>query len=204
MILDLSQRSPGAIYHLMTQTLVPRPIAWVLTENDDGGHNLAPFSYFNAVSSNPPLIMISVGKKPDGSDKDTHRNIREREHYTVHIADSRLLDALNQSSATLEMNDSELKHCGLDTVDFDDHPVPRLFDARVAYACKLHDIHLVGNTPQAVIYGEVTAMYIDDAITTSDEQGRMKIHADRLDPVSRLGAAEYMSAGDILHRKRPI
>ena len=67
MILDLSELKPAQVYFQMIQTLVPRPIAWVLSEIEQNKYNLAPFSYFNAVCSDPPLIMLSVGKKPDGS-----------------------------------------------------------------------------------------------------------------------------------------
>lgn len=71
MDINLDDLSSTEVYYTMTETLVPRPIAWVLSENLSGSYNLAPFSYFTAVCSNPPLIMISVGKKPDGSPKDT-------------------------------------------------------------------------------------------------------------------------------------
>ena len=69
MIIDFTQLPPASIYHTMTQTVVPRPIAWVLTSHDNGQWNVAPFSYFNAVSSHPPLVSLSVGRKRDGSRK---------------------------------------------------------------------------------------------------------------------------------------
>ena len=78
MILDLSQLKPAQVYFHMIQTLIPRPIAWVLSEIEQGKYNLAPFSYFNAVCSDPPLIMLSVGKKPDGApitQQVTRRNV---------------------------------------------------------------------------------------------------------------------------------
>jgi len=203
MILQLDQHSPTAIYFLMTQTVVPRPIAWVLSENETGTYNLAPFSYFNAVCSDPPLLMISVGKKPDGSEKDTRVNIRERKHFTIHIADSTLLPALNQSSATLDANESELDGLDLTTTEFENHPVPRIEQCKIAYACELYEIHELGSLPQAVIYGEIKSIYIDDSITTTDEKGRIKVHTDRLQPIARLGANEYMDAGEILTLKRP-
>ena len=78
---DLSELSPNRVYYTMIQTLVPRPIAWVLTDNGNDSFNLAPFSYFNGVASDPPLLMISVGKKPDGTLKDTRTNIIERNEF---------------------------------------------------------------------------------------------------------------------------
>ena len=78
MEIDLDSLSANGVYHTLTRTVIPRPVAWVLSENAGGDYNLAPFSYFNAICSDPPLIMISVGKKPDGSSKDTRVNITAR------------------------------------------------------------------------------------------------------------------------------
>ena len=74
MIIQFADLKPLQRYHMMTQTIIPRPIAWVLTENDNGSSNLAPFSYFTALCSDPALVVLSIGKKPDGSLKDTRHN----------------------------------------------------------------------------------------------------------------------------------
>ena len=203
MILQLDQYSTNATYFLMTQTLIPRPIAWVLSENETGTYNLAPFSYFNGVCSEPPLIMLSIGKKPDGTEKDTRRNIKQRKNFTVHIADATLLEALNQSSATLDENESELDKLNLHTTEFDGAALPRLADCKIAYACVLHDVHEIGNLPQAVIYGEVKTIYIDDSIVSTSAKGRINVHAEKLQPIARLGASNYMQAGDVISIKRP-
>ena len=89
------------VYFTMTQLVLPRPVAWVMTENDNGSYNLAPYSYFNAVSSDPAILMFSSGLQEDGSEKDSLRNIRERENYVIHIASDTQLADLNQTSATL-------------------------------------------------------------------------------------------------------
>jgi len=85
MQIPLDTLSPNRVYHLMIQSIVPRPIAWILSDNGDGSLNLAPFSYFNAVCSDPPVLMVSIGRKADGGDKDTARNLVERKHCVVHI-----------------------------------------------------------------------------------------------------------------------
>ena len=77
MIINFSELKPTQIYKTMIQTVIPRPIAWTLTENENGTYNLAPFSYFNAIGSNPPMVSLSIGKRRDGRDKDTKRNIEE-------------------------------------------------------------------------------------------------------------------------------
>ena len=86
MYIDFGKMTAQQVYITMTQTIVPRPIAWVLSENPDQSLNLAPYSYFNAVCSDPPLLMISAGVKPDGATKDTRDNIRDRKEFVVHIA----------------------------------------------------------------------------------------------------------------------
>jgi len=203
MVLDLSELKPAQVYFHMIQTLVPRPIAWVLSEIEQDKYNLAPFSYFNAVCSNPPLIMLSVGKKPDGSFKDTRVNIEQRKDFVVHIAQRDMLEDLNQSSATLAADVSELDLLGIETTTFEGSRLPRIKACKVAYACECYEIHELGSTPQSIIYGKVNHIYIDDAITSTGEKGRLKVHADKLEPIARLGADEYMSFGDVIRMSRP-
>ncbi len=203
MHIDLSLISPSEVYFNIIQTLVPRPVAWVLSENAGGSHNLAPFSYFNAISSDPPMLMISVGKKPDGSPKDTHVNIEARREFVVHIAHREMLEAMNQSSATLPAEVSELDASGLDTVPLPGSRIPRIAGTRVAFACVCHEIHEIGNTPQAMILGKINGIYIADEVTSVAAKGRLKVHADRLNPVARLGASEYMACGEIITLARP-
>ena len=113
MVIDLSALKPAQVYFHMVQTLIPRPIAWVLSETEQDKYNLAPFSYFNAVCSDPPLIMLSVGKKPDGRLKDTHVNIEQHKDFIIHIAHRDMLQDLNASSATLDASISELEQLGV-------------------------------------------------------------------------------------------
>ena len=115
MDIDLSELSAGCIYHLMTQTLLPRPIAWVLTDDGAGCLNLAPFSYFTAVASEPPVLMFSVGTRPDGSPKDTRRNAEATGHFVVHIAHAGLLDAVNDTATGYPPDRSEVTALGLET-----------------------------------------------------------------------------------------
>lgn len=203
MYFDLSQLTPGQVYVRMIQTLIPRPIAWVLSENADGGFNLAPFSYFNAVCSDPPLIMLSVGKKPDGSHKDTRVNIEQRSRFVIHIAHKEQAQDLTASSATLPAGESELQRLGLETVPFEDFGLPRLADCRVAYACERYRIEEIGGTPQSLILGKVETIYVDDAVTREDGKGRIQVDAQGIDPLGRLGADEYTSLGELIRVPRP-
>ncbi len=204
MQIKLDELPTQQVYFTMTQSLLPRPIAWLLTENDDGGYNLAPFSYFNAVCSDPPLVVISIGKQEDGSDKDSLRNVRERPECVIHIASGDQLDALNQSSATLPPGQSEVEAAGLELTSVQGFRMPRLSDCRIAMFCERHDIQMIGSRKQqALLFAEVREIYVADDCAETLENGRLKIHADRIEPLSRLGASEYATFGELRRVQRP-
>lgn len=203
MIINLDDLSSSETYFAMTQAIVPRPIAWVLSENSAGDYNLAPFSYFNAVCSDPPLIMISLGKKPDGTPKDTRVNIEARPSFVVHIAGVEQLEQLNASSATLPAGESEIAHLGLELAEFPGSRLPRLADCRLAMACELYQVMELGPVPQAMIFGRLTHLYLADDVAEHDPKGRLKIHAERLNPLARLGAREYFAGGEVITLVRP-
>ncbi|MCG6871175.1 MAG: flavin reductase family protein [Gammaproteobacteria bacterium] len=203
MFVDFEKLSSSQVYFTLTQTVVPRPIAWTLSRNADGGFNLAPFSYFNAVCSAPPMVMLSIGRKPDGSRKDTRRNIAERRDFTVHIVDSELLEEMNASSASLPEAESELSASNLEVVPFESFPVPRLERARVAFACTLQQMLELGDGAQGLALATVHGVYVDDRIVTTDSKGRFKLDVKALDPVARLGASEYALLGELRHLRRP-
>lgn len=203
MYIELEKLSPNQIYVTMTQAVIPRPIAWVLSDNGNGGYNLAPYSYFNAVCSDPPLVFISVGKKPDGSYKDTRVNIEKRSHFVIHIAHRGLAETMTETSRTLPHGESELDRVGLSVTEFEGFPLPRLTDCRVALACELYEIQEVGTTPQSLVFGKVVTIYVDDDVVSTDDKGRLKLHAKKVDPIGRLGASEYVTFGEILSIPRP-
>ena len=188
-------------YATMTQTIVPRPIAWILTENDVGTYNLAPFSYFNAICSEPPLVVISVGVQPDGSVKDTRHNLEQRGNCVIHIAHRQMAAELTATSATLPRNTSELDELGLKSAAMPGSTLPRLQGCRVAYAATLRESNLINE--QWIAFLELTQLHLDDSIVGQDGKGRLKVMADKLDPIGRLGGGEYVLAGEIINIPRP-
>ena len=203
MITNLINLSPNNIYHLMTQSIIPRPIAWVLTESSESNYNLAPFSYFTAVSSAPPLLMFSVGKKPTGEIKDTTKNVLTNKKMVIHIAHEQQSKAVTESAATLPHGESELSSTGLEIVEFEGFSLPRLKDCHIAFACSLYETQQLGDTPQTLIFAQIEQIYINDEVIELDEKGRVKVLADKVKPLSRLGGAEYGSLGDIIRNVRP-
>lgn len=202
MIIDFNCTAPLTRYHLLTQTIVPRPIAWVLSLNEDNSYNLAPFSFFNAVCSDPPLLLISIGKKSDGSIKDTRRNIASGRPFVIHIAGSDQSHALNNSASELAYGESEVLLDKLTLVDFPGCALSRLADCQIAFDCCLYDSHEIGPKQQAMIYAKINQLYIDSDVVEED-RGRYTIDPNKINPLARLGGAQYANLGDIFSLVRP-
>lgn len=201
MHIDLSTLAPASVYATLTQTIVPRPIAWVISRNESGSLNLAPFSYFTAVASDPPTVVVSVGKHADGRPKDTRRNVQARHDFVVNIAHADMAEAMTASSASLAPDDSEIDACSLETAAMPGSSVPRLAACRVAYACRYE--HAVEVGAMAVLFARLTDVWLDPSVVTEDAKGRLKVDAATLDPLGRLGGGEYLTAGDVIDIERP-
>jgi flavin reductase (DIM6/NTAB) family NADH-FMN oxidoreductase RutF len=201
MLIDFNNVSPNQRYHTITQTLIPRPIAWVLTDNGDASYNLAPFSYFTAVASDPALLMISVGKKTETEPKDTRKNCLARPKFVIHIPRSDQAEALNESARSRPFGDSEITAGQLALTDFNGFAIPRLEDCAVAYACELHKVDDI-TASQTLIFGQVQQVYIDDACAKFNND-RLNVDATAIDPLTRLGGANYASIGKPFTLARP-
>ncbi len=207
MYIDLQNQKPSAAYFTVIQTVMPRPVAWILSPNRSNGgeptYNLAPFSYFCPVCSDPPLAVVSIGIKPDGSSKDTLINVSERRFFTIHIAHRELLDALNATSASMPYGVSEAAELGLNLVPFENAEVPRLKAARIAFSCELERVMPVGRGAQNLIFARLHSVWIDDDAIVEDARGRLKVDAGQVAPIARLGGGEYAFLGEVLSRRRP-
>ncbi len=188
-------------YKLLTGTIIPRPIAFVTTISSDGVINGAPFSYFNIVSSNPPMLSVSV-QRAGGQMKDTARNIYENREFVVHIVDTENVEKINKTAASLPADESELEIAELTPVESEKISVPGIKEAKVRYECKLVQAIPVGgkeDVPGADLFiGEVVLFHLDEAIYDNTY-----INARELDAVSRLAGANYAKIGDIFSIERP-
>ncbi len=201
MIIQFADLKPLQRYHMMTQTIIPRPIAWVLTENDNGSSNLAPFSYFTALCSDPALVVLSIGKKPDGSLKDTRHNLASGRECVIHIANIEQAPAVTDSSATMEYGQSEVDALGLRLVPFE-NGLARIEQCPVAYRCKLFDMHEIGPNQQGIIYCELLSVYVCDEAVEA-EGSRMTIAPEVINPLARLGGASYAGLSSSFKIERP-
>jgi len=197
----MSTLAPVEAYAMMTQTVIPRPVAWILTQNSDDSYNLAPFSYFNGLASDPPMIMISFGLAPNGSLKDTRANIEARKEFIVHIAHREMAEAMTKSSATMPPNESEVEMLNLPLEKMPGSSLPRLADCRIAYACEYDSMHMIKD--QAIVFATLKHLYAADSVVGKDAKGRMCINAVDVDPLGRLGGGEYFGAGELISVERP-
>ncbi len=207
MFIDFAELSASQVYQTMTQTLIPRPIAWVLTDNGphngNPSYNLAPFSYFTAVSSDPALVMLSIGKKPEGEIKDTRRNLLERKHAIIHIAHESDAKDVTASAATLPFGDSEIESLGIDAEPVEGWPLPRVKRCAIAMCCDLYDVQEIGPNKQGLLFCQIHKIFVDDKAVSFDDKQRIKIDASVISPLSRLGASEYASFGKVFSLARP-
>jgi flavin reductase (DIM6/NTAB) family NADH-FMN oxidoreductase RutF len=187
-------------YKLLIGSIIPRPIAFVTTQSHDGILNGAPFSYFNIVSSNPPLISLSI-QRSAGNQKDTARNIIETKEFVIHIVDEQNVEKVNQTAASLPPEQSELELAQLTPVQSVKISVPGVKEAKIRMECTL--AHLLelgeGDSPGCdFIIGEVIQFHIDSDIY---ENGR--IDPKGLAAVSRLAGTDYAKIGEIFSIERP-
>jgi flavin reductase (DIM6/NTAB) family NADH-FMN oxidoreductase RutF len=195
------QLSTRDIYRLMTDLVAPRPIAWVSTLDADGRGNLAPFSYFQAVGSRPPTIVLGIGLKADGRPKDTLRNILERREFTVSHVSEPLAVAMNATSAELDEGQSEWELAGegrpLASLPAVCVAPPRVAEARAALECRLtHAIPLgrgpTGKAASMLVIAEIVCFTVAEGFVTRDERGHLRsIEPARLAAVGRLGGIAY-------------
>lgn len=174
-------------YFLMTSTIVPRPIAVVATLNDNGTDNLAAFSYFNAVSTEPPCVMFSVTHGRDGKKKDTLINIEREKEFVIHIASSDQKNLVDQTGESLPYGTSEREKLGLTQVQSTWIKTPRVQEFKVAFECKLERMIDIGNN--TVVFGRIIGAHIDESSLQTDPASEELIpRADSylLDPLARM------------------
>jgi flavin reductase (DIM6/NTAB) family NADH-FMN oxidoreductase RutF len=198
--IDPSSLTERENYKFLIGSIIPRPIAFVTTLSEDGVLNGAPFSYFNIVSSNPPMISLSI-QRSQGRQKDTAKNIITKKEFVVHIVDEDNVEKINKTAASLPSNQSEVQLAELTTVDSEKISVPGVKEAKVRIECVLEQSLELGggNSPGCdFIIGRIVQFHIDDNIY---EDGR--IDPRGLAAVSRLAGASYAKIGETFEIERP-
>ena len=188
MLIDFKDRVLNEKYNFMAQLIIPRPIAWIVTHGEV--LNIAPFSYFTGLSSNPPTMIVSIGHRPDGTPKDTLRNLRENKKCVVCMIDETHLEAMHYSSKGLDPSQSEAEVFDIATQKvFDEFP-PMVEGVKAAFFCEyLQEVDLKGSKTIPVII-EIKHLYIDESIITDKEKMSLE-----LDAIARIGKS-YAKLGE--------
>ncbi|WP_275293014.1 flavin reductase family protein [Amycolatopsis sp. La24] len=188
---DPAQLAPNAFYHLMTATVVPRPIAWVSSVSRDGVDNLAPHSFFTVASAAPAVLQFtSVGRK------DTLRNVEATRQFVVNLAPEPLFEQINATGADFPPELSEFDEAGLTREPSLKVRPPRVAESPVAFECELHST--VGFGRSTVVFGRVVHLAVNEDVLDGDHP-----LIERLRPLARLGRDEWGTLGDIKELARP-
>ena len=203
MIYDPTEHPLLETHKLMIGSIVPRPIAFVSTLSKDGFENLAPFSYFNGICSNPPSIMFCPARRGyDGKTKDTLNNIRDTEEFAVNIVSEDFAEQMVSTSTDFEPEVNEFEISGLTPEPCQKIAPPKVAEAKISFECKLNQIVPVGNEGPGggfVIIGPIVLFHIDDDVY---EDGY--INLEKLRPIGRLAGNMYTRTTDKLEIIRKI
>ncbi|KON83801.1 hypothetical protein AF331_16710 [Rossellomorea marisflavi] len=193
--IDPSQLSAKENYKFLIGSIIPRPIAFVTSQSPSGTVNGAPFSFFNIVSADPPMVSIAVQRKA-GEQKDTARNIAQTKEFVVHIVDEGNVSKINETAASLKPDESEVELAGLTPTKSEVVGVPGVEEAKVRMECVLEQIVTAGGGD--LVIGRIVKFHIRE-----DLYANGRIDKEKLQAVSRLAGNDYAKIGETFTIKRP-
>lgn len=177
-------------YKLMASLIVPRPIALITTLSETGVVNAAPFSMFNMLGEDPPIVMVSINRLEDGNLKDTARNIARDREFVVHLTDEAMAEKMHRCGDRLPADVSELAHAGLDAAPSQRVAPPRIVQAPVAFECTLFET--LETASRQIFIGQCAGCMRDGLIDTDTWRVRLQDYF----PVGRFGASFYVTTRD--------
>jgi flavin reductase (DIM6/NTAB) family NADH-FMN oxidoreductase RutF len=198
MVIDPSTLDRRQRYRLLISTVAPRPIAWVSTCNREGQTNLAPFSFFQALSGTPPLVMLSVGRR-EGRPKDTLRNIQDTGEFVINMVDETLAERMNLTAGEYGPDVDEFALTQLTRAPSEVVSVPRVAESPVSMEARLTQIVPLTGSDYSIIVGEIVRWHITDGLLAPDGL----IDIARIRPIARLARDEYTKFGEVFEMIRP-
>lgn len=197
---NFEETSADTIYKLMASSIVPRPIAWITSVSKSGDINAAPFSFFNMMGSNPPVIAVGLQANA-GKLKDTTNNILETNEFVINLVPFRMAEVMNGTSGSFPANVNELSEVGIETMPAISMKAPLIKDAPVKMECTLLSAVPTGES-QYVIIGEIKHFHIADEFVLDAESGY--IDTDKMELISRMhGRGWYSTNRDLFSLERP-
>jgi flavin reductase (DIM6/NTAB) family NADH-FMN oxidoreductase RutF len=189
---DFGELSARDRYKLMIGTVIPRPIAFVTTVDEHGRVNAAPFSFFNCLSADPPIVAIGVENHDDMAFKDTGRNIRHTEEFTVNIVDDAMVEAMNVCAVPFAAGVDELAMAGLTAIPGLHVKCPRIGEAPAALECRRYVTLEVGRSRE-IILGEVRGIFIREGLV---DRAQKYVDQRGMDAIGRMGGHGYTRTRD--------
>jgi flavin reductase (DIM6/NTAB) family NADH-FMN oxidoreductase RutF len=201
MLIDFSSLSPRNAYQWMASSIMPRPIAWVSTVSPEGATNLAPFSFFQGITGNPPTLMFVPVNNRDGKKKDTLRNVELVGEFVVNLVSHAMASKMNDTAAQLPYGESEFSRFGIRELPSAKVRPPRVEGAPISFECRLDQIVRIGEGPIAanVVFGRILALHVSDGVIGP---GGLP-DASKLDLVGRMGGEDYATTREIFNLARP-
>ena len=195
---EMEKTPQRQIYNLLIGLVAPRPIAWVTSMDHDGTLNAAPFSAYNYLCTDPPIVAMGVTNRPDArfTPKDTARNIRRTSEFVVNVVTDDLLEKMNICATDFPAGVNELEMAGLTTAPSSVVKVPRIAEAHAALECREFTTMEIGHS--RIILGRVVAMYVEDRFIVPEQNGAGPyIKADELHAIGRMnGLGNYVRTRD--------
>lgn len=191
----------ASLYKLMIGSIVPRPIGWISTVDAGNRPNLAPFSFFNALNSDPPHVMFCPNiRGTDGGIKDTLRNVRASGEFVVNIVTEDLAAAMNISATEFPPEVDEFAAAGLTPAPAQAVRAPRVAESPIHFECRVAHIVELGREPGggSLVIGQVVHVHVDDEVLIDND----KIDLARLRPIGRLAGSQYCRVTDIFELTR--
>lgn len=200
MYVETKDSSPLELYQLLTGGIIPRPIAWISTQNEQGLTNLAPYSFFSVASCNPPVLTFTNVPSREIIHKHTMANLLKTKECVVHIVPASQIDQMNASCAGFSANQSEIDEIGIQTIPSQKVKVPSVVGTTVRYECILRETIDISTKPigGSLVLLDVVSIYVDDTIL---EEGVIK--ASLLDAIGKLGGNDYCHAHADINLPRP-
>jgi flavin reductase (DIM6/NTAB) family NADH-FMN oxidoreductase RutF len=199
--IDPASEAPESIYRLMIGVIVPRPIAFVSSIDANGVRNLAPFSYFNGCSTNPPVVCFTTAVRPGPRpQKDTLENVLATHEFVVNIVSEDFADRMNAASAEVPPDVDEFELSGLTPIPSELVRPPRVAESRVHMECRLRQVIRISDLPGGgnLILGDVVRIHVDPAILQNG-----KVDPDKLCAIGRMGGPTYVRTHDRFDMPRP-
>jgi flavin reductase (DIM6/NTAB) family NADH-FMN oxidoreductase RutF len=190
----------SVLYKLLTGTIIPRPIGWVSTVDENGINNLAPFSFFNAVGEDPPHLMFST-VRTGNKNKDTLNNVLANKQFVVNLVTENVVEQMNETSQSVDSEIDEFELANLTPLDSVFIKPKRVKESYVHFECEMvHHYFLKDhkNGGACIVIGKILTMHINDDILMEGN----RINLDKYKPVARLAGSNYAKMGELFSIKR--